>query len=162
MASNRGRRTREELESVIKDVEYEWWMARESAKRTGAEGAQVCVNMALESFLIHARAIRDFFKSKGGQPDDIRAHDFLCKHMSVHMPLLQNRELGSRIDKRIAHLSYSRSHLERNFPVAELLREINAAMMKFEQRLQAVDPDLADILADAQKRPASSFGVCRG
>lgn len=34
------------------------------------------------------------------------------EHVTVDMPILQDRKLGARLDKRIAHLSYARARLD--------------------------------------------------
>ena len=136
------------LKSAADDVGYEWWMARESAVRLGVAieaGDQVNVNMALECFLLHARNIRDFFGAHG-KPDDVLSRDFLGRPMRVRMSLLRSRGLRDRLNRRVAHLSFSRSRLKRDFPVGDLLIEIDAAMTQFEQRLRAQDPMLADSL----------------
>lgn len=145
----RPRRGQRALQSAAKDLQYEWRMARVATNAT-IEGTlkqdAAMVNMALESFLIHARNIRDFFASRGN-PDDVLARDFLGRPTRVRLSLLRSPKIRRRLNKRIAHISYSRARLGRGWNWSILLSEINDAMGKFEQRLRARSKKLADIVA---------------
>ena len=141
-------RGRAALKSAAADLSYEWGMARASAFRLGVaikHGDQVGTNMALECFLLHARNIRDFFAADG-HPNDVLSRDFFGRPIRVALPLLRSSRMRNRLNRRVAHLSYSRSYLGRSFPVDKLLAEIETAMTRFEKRLRSRDPDLADAL----------------
>ncbi len=110
-------------------------------------GDQVGTNMALECFLLHARNIRAFFDAEGRE-NDVLSRDFLGRPIRVAMPTLRSSQMQDRLNRRVAHLSYSRSYLGKSFPVEKLMGEINAAMARFEERLRSRDPDLADALVN--------------
>ena len=144
-------RGRAALKSAAAALGYEWGMARASALRLGVamkHDDQVAVNMALECFLLHARNIRDFFAADG-RPNDVLSRDFFGRPIRVALPLLRSSRMQNRLNRRVAHLSYSRSYLGRFFPVDKLLAEIETAMTRFEKRLRSRDPDLADALINA-------------
>jgi hypothetical protein len=67
-------------------------------------------NACLESFLIHARNLRDFFYPKSRNQDDVLTSDFIPgwedKAGKMGAYLDANRE---RINKEIAHLTYTRN-----------------------------------------------------
>lgn len=131
------------------DLQYEWAMARHSAVRAIdalAHRDHQTVNMALESLLIHARNIRDFF-DRTGRSDDVLASDFLGRPIRVRMSRLRSKKMRQRLNKRIAHLSYARARLGRSWDIVGLMTEINGAMEVFTDRLRAANPRLADIVA---------------
>jgi hypothetical protein len=103
------------------------------------------VNVTLETFLLHARNLRDFFATSG-KSDDVLASDFLGRPLRVRMPLVRSARLRRRLNKRISHLSYSRSRLGRAWDVRSLLAEIDDAMGVFLSRLSTVDAGLADTI----------------
>lgn len=134
------------LSSAVSDLAYEWWMAHEAAERirlTAAANDVSGKNMALESFCIHARNIRAFFDAKG-RKNDVLSRDFFGRPMRVRLSRLRNKSMRRRIDRRIAHLSFSRSRLKREFPVKQLLTEIDGAMFAFLRRLEDEHPKLTE------------------
>lgn len=70
-------------------------------------------NMALETFLLHARNLREFFyKDDKGRPDDARAFE-LFMDKDPWKKLRPNetdsiKEVKNRADKELAHLTYKR------------------------------------------------------
>ena len=126
------------LRSAAKAVHYEWLMAHVAmgqmaqAKRVGDKALE---NSTLESFLIHARNIRDFFRFFCSDNDDVLARDYLGRTPRVKMPYI--RKNRRRLNKRIAHLSYSRPRLSRGWQTGRMLKEIDGAMMTFQSRLRA-------------------------
>ena len=72
---------------------------------------QVTENAFLESMLIHVRVLQDFFQKgtrrhrKGKELDDVLSKDF--EFLPEPIPLRPDYE--SRIDKEVAHLTYSRA-----------------------------------------------------
>ena len=132
------------LMSAAKDVAYELDMVRKAAAlvvQARAAGHQDLVNLFLEAFLLHARNLRDFL-AWSNNPNDVVASDFVGRPVRVRMPLLRSRKVRDRLNKRIAHLSYSRSRLGRQWNVAVLLTEIDSAMDAFLRRLSQVRPAL--------------------
>lgn len=105
-------------------------------------------NMALESFLVHARNIRDFFGT-AGKDDDVLVADFMRSPPGVKMPLLRSKAIRVRLNRRIAHLSFSRSRLKNEWAVGRLLKEIDTTMSCFVEHLRKVSPMLASIVDGA-------------
>lgn len=69
-------------------------------------------NMALESFLFHARNLREFFYSETKRPDDARAYEFV-KNKGEWEQLKPEetdsiKEVKRRSGKELAHLTYKR------------------------------------------------------
>jgi len=133
------------LSAAASDLRYEWDMTKVAAvllsSATEADNP-LLVNVALECLLLHARNIRDFFAPRG-QSDDVLAADFLGRPLRVAMPLLRSHSLRTRLNRRIAHLSYSRARLKRGWQVRTLTAEIDRAMTTFVRRLRASQPRVA-------------------
>ena len=126
-------------------------MARKAAAllaKANAARNQDLVNLFLEAFLLHARNIRDFL-AWSNNPNDVIASDYVGRPVRVRMPLLRSRKVRERLNRRIAHLSYSRSRLGRHWNVAILLTEIDSAMSAFLRRLSQVRPALVKRLGGA-------------
>lgn len=125
------------LRSAAEALHYEWGMIHVSrgqivlAKKAHDQALE---NTALESFLIHARNISDFFQV-GGREDDVLARDFLGLTPRVKLPYIRKHK--KRLNRRLAHLSYSRPRLKREWPTGLMLREIDRAMNLFQDRLKA-------------------------
>jgi hypothetical protein len=144
-------RGRKALASAADDLNYEWKMARVSARALARANATADVwakNIALESFLVHARVIRDFYATSASD-NDVLAVDFLGSSPRVRLPLLRSRAIRTRLNRRIAHLSFSRSRLKRAWDVRTLLNEINDAMSVFVALLAKRDAKLAAIVGAA-------------
>ena|SRR2546425_13174968 len=149
----RPRRTRgiRALTSAADDLNYEWKMANVSAAALARAITSRDVwaqNIALESFLVHARVLRDFFSSKASD-NDVLARDFLGSVPRVKLTHLRSQRIRMRLNRRIAHLSFSRSRLKRAWDVRRLLNEINQAMEAFLVVLSTQKPRLASIVGAA-------------
>ena len=95
-------------------------------------------NMLMEGFLLHARALRDFFRcSPEGQRDDVYAVDYLdelsewngadfCKHLQ------KNRQ---RINKKLVHLTYTGPSMEGKWDHAVIHEEVMTAWSRFWAKL---------------------------
>lgn len=83
-------------------------------------------NIALESFLLHIRQVRDFFYGvrKNKWPDDTFASDYASNWESVQPDLPRViKEHEERLDRQLAHLSYARLRYkgkEKEWPVDEM------------------------------------------
>ncbi len=144
----RRKRGPQALASAADDLNYEWKMARVSAHAVARAYAANNVwarNIALEAFLVHARVIRDFYASSASD-NDVLAIDFLGSRPRVRLPLLRSPAIRTRLNRRIAHLSFSRSRLKRAWDVRTLLNEINAAMHTFVALLTKRNAKLAAIV----------------
>jgi hypothetical protein len=110
---------------------------------TNVEGYEFAIHM--ESFLIHARDLNEFYyaqamhdeaprKHPRPRDDDIIADDY-CVGVTAWNPPPENRlpdTLISRIDKRLAHLTYQRSIGKRNdYDYADILRKLESVRDAF-------------------------------
>jgi len=98
-------------------------------------------NIALESTLVHARNLRDFF-SPNGRRNDVLARDFVTPLPRIAMPYLRRAPTGRRIDRLLAHPSYDRSRLSKQWPIGTLRIELIQAWKAFLDRLARDAPDL--------------------
>jgi hypothetical protein len=98
-------------------------------------------NIALESTLIHARNLRDFF-SPNGRDNDVLARDFVTPLPRIAMPYLRRGATGRRIDKLLAHPSYDRSRLSKQWPIGTLRNELSQAWKLFLDRVARDAPKL--------------------
>src|SRR6266571_4199982 len=97
---SRPKRGRKALASVADDLNYEWKMANVAARALAqAQGMNDvwAQNLALESFLVHARIIRDFFAASGST-DDVLARDFLGSDPKVRLTLLRSNPIRKRLN----------------------------------------------------------------
>jgi len=83
---------------------------------------QEAINAFTEAFLIHYRNLLDFLDSRGGD-DDIKASDFAPEFKSTLSP----EKYRDRINKRLAHLSRSRSKYSKEWEFTTMLVEIRDA-----------------------------------
>ena len=147
MASSKTRPIRglNALRSAAGDLSYEWDMARASAnalaQATKAQNTPL-INIFLEDFLLHARNLRDFFAPRG-KSDDVLTRDFFGRQMRVAMPLLRSSAIRHRLNKRVAHLTFSRTRFRASWNARKLLSEIDQAMILFAARLRAEHPRIA-------------------
>lgn len=92
---------------------YEMWMliSIEEELRTVIQDTPKC-NALLESFVIHAAILIEFFYSKGNHPDIARASDYIMngqKWQECIPPYGRYSELiRNRRNEEMAHLSYKR------------------------------------------------------
>ena len=85
---SRIKRGRTALSSAAGALFYEWKTAKDDYALINIareDRNQALMNAALESFLIHARNIRDFFRVSG-RDNDILVSDFLGNKPRVRMP----------------------------------------------------------------------------
>ena len=96
-------------------------------------------NMTIESFLIHYRILEDFLyptKKIWESKDDCIAHDFNPNWTSSTLYWDDSRkDVRRRINKKLAHLSYSRSTTPGAWGSPEMLEHIKASMRWFITKL---------------------------
>lgn len=103
-----------------------------------AQGATVMQNCAIESFLLHYRALREFFgNSSKNKPDDIRASDYLDTWQSTATWLNDEHE-RDKINKRLAHLSTLRTTLDNEWDFPHMQWNVSQT---FEDFISALAPD---------------------
>ena len=110
------------IEKIAPRVWYEWATFNNSFKRvleSKKERDQDAVNAYLESFLIHARNLRDFLTrsrdDKGVKPNDVLAEDFFDSDgwsCPDEPPYLKENRI--RLNRSLAHLTYDRIQYQSN------------------------------------------------
>jgi hypothetical protein len=113
-----------EMMEAAKLVRYEWdqfswavglWSDGGSRQRQPGTGHDAEMNGAIELLLLHCRVLRDFFvnirvKLSKKYQDDILAEDFFDDpHRWTRPPLPLLADPEKRLDKTLAHLTYSRT-----------------------------------------------------
>lgn len=111
----RSQRSSEELAKAAEHLLYEYWMLMAVARgmASGMSGQGWLTNALLESFVIHFRALLDFFyPPAGAKPDDVLSTDFFRdpSEWEQARPALPEalRQGKLRAHKEIAHLTYAR------------------------------------------------------
>jgi len=123
----------EEKKSVLDKLYYEMWMLNESffqpnyvyvpSSRCGVEN-----NALLESFLIHARNLFDFFQDKQ-YPDDINYFDFGVRKIVIELPFNNGMH---EINKYLAHLTKERIEKEKpKWNRGKIRENINNGLAEF-------------------------------
>lgn len=137
----RGRSVRGDkaLRSAAGTVEYEFRMFLVGITALDRAPTWEEQNLVLEALLVHARNLRDFFQVHG-RSDDILARDFVVQMPSTSMPYLRSRSCRRRLNRLLAHLSYSRSRLSRDWNICALRDEISGAMRAFLSRVARDNP----------------------
>ena len=126
-----------DIERIAPAVKYEWdmfeWLSHK-IKREWQIADMPTRNMLLEGFLLHARILRDFFV---GEPrgDDVSARHFFDDE-SAWVDKTKDlcpytRKKKTRIDKKLAHLTYSRPILGKEWDFGTISKEIYEAWDKF-------------------------------
>lgn len=146
--ANAGERTASELQAASEHLLYEIEMLvmthhlrRSPCDRSSANVALPALSYALlESSLIHVRNLAGFFWNDGTDPRDVYAREFFPdheRHRSVCLlegSLLTNPETRPRIDKFLAHLTWTRTtDSNPNWDVDKLLAELWALVRAFAQ-----------------------------
>jgi len=101
-------------------------------------------NALLESFVIHARVLIDFFYALNPQKDDVIAEDFLSSPdvWRNERPKLSERlsEAKERANKHLAHLTYQRVDValnNREWPFVEISKDMRSVMKRFLEKVSA-------------------------
>ena len=125
------KRTTKELKGGLQQLTYEFNMLNSLAYilafDRNAQG--VIHNALLESFLIHARTLIDFFYDECPYPDDIIAAHFLAKEKWESIRLEKSQLLGNVVknaNKYLAHITYTRLQGKISWPYMKIANEIEA------------------------------------
>ncbi len=126
-----------DAEKIAHKVKYEWHMFDWLAQRIANEykvSSQQEQNLLTEDFLLHARVLCDFFV-RNPKNDDVSARHFFnhestwtSESNSLCAYLQQNR---IRLNKKLAHLTYSRLKLDEQWDFSTIRNEISDAWSKF-------------------------------
>lgn len=126
-----------DAKKIAPKVKYEWdmfdWLAQRIANEYKASSQQER-NLLTEDFLLHARVLRDFFV-RNPKHDDVSARHFFndestwtAESSSLCAYLQQNR---IRLNKKLAHLTYSRLKLDEQWDFSAIRKEVFDAWHKF-------------------------------
>ena len=141
----RSARTDKELKETAEDpIVYEVDMLRQCASVLSKPLDQLTQNIALESFLVHVRNLREFLYGAGTNRDDVVAGDFFpgpgqWEDINIRPPMPKvieaNRE---RLNKALAHVSYSRLKYKgpaKAWPSQQMASELIAVVRVFLRHL---------------------------
>lgn len=130
-------------------------IARESFTGLNLEARHVWLNALLESFLLHARNLRDFlYKSQddNAREADVLARDFFADPSEWHrqrprpVHLAGNKDgLNHRAGKRLAHLSYDRIGSSADLEIWDcraIAEEITRALSVWQRLAMDEQPEL--------------------
>ena len=134
----------------------------ETISASGRAHAEIIKNALLESFVLHARALADFFYNDSPRPDDVVAADYVsdwAKRRATESPLLQG--LRSRAGKEIAHLTFGRllvKDVAKDWSFADITKEMRCLLIAF---LQEVSDAQLSIGMKQEKAAVEKDGVPR-
>jgi hypothetical protein len=139
-------------ETAIKTLVYEIKSLRDAydafldadAKKKATGLHSVSVNITLEAFLLHVRILRDFFLGTSFL-DDILAIDFALDPTEFQLPNVM--AVSTRLDKYLAHPSYTRPDNAANWQVAYMHTEILDAWRLFLSRVAIAQPEVRERFA---------------
>jgi hypothetical protein len=136
-------RSRDDLKRSLEHLEYEYGMlmAVAQAMASGISSSGWLTNALLESFVIHFRALVDFFYPQpNSKPDDVLATHFFsdpAKWEQARPPLTDELKRGRvRAHKEIAHLTYARLAVTpdtKPWNFVEIANQMQALMHAFRQ-----------------------------
>jgi len=128
-------------DAIAKKVQYELSMFRYAYQRMQNEwldSDSLHRNILLETFLLHARVLRDFFV-QNPKGDDVSASHFYddpniwISITSNHCTYLQNNR--TRLNKYLAHLTYDRINEDKNWQTDIIFKEVCTAWELFHSML---------------------------
>lgn len=134
--------TAAELEGAAGPFLYELHMLREATdpfvQHSSLVHDETMRRVFLESALIHARNLLDFFTCEPTPNDDILAAHFICNSDGSPWKPTGLTHLVSRrtdINKALTHLTYTRVANKPGWPFALIRHEIEIAYLEFVERL---------------------------
>ena len=138
----RPRRGSRSLRSAAKTIRYELDMFLLASRCLQTPNEPAVANLLLEALLLHTRVLRDFFRGPGpgSRKDDILVTDFLPVKPRFRLRRLRSSSTKKRLDKLLAHASFSRPRLDKNWPIGPIQQEIIEAWLLFMERLDKHDP----------------------
>jgi len=139
-----------QAERIAPKIKYEWNMLQYCHSRISDEWTNADLskrNLLLEDFLLHARVLRDFFVGRPRQDDASAAHFF--ENAAVWESIAVNfcaylRQHKQRLDKYLAHLTYSRLNEDKNWDVNIIYNELVQARQQFYSLLPQVRQEWFD------------------
>lgn len=132
-------RSEDDLKRASAHLHYELWMLTSTANALGSGIAERgwLLNALLESFVIHMRAMSDFFYAERRKPDDVLAADFFpaedwLRIRPTETDILKNAR--KRAHKEIVHLTYERLNVTpeaKAWSFLDIARDVHTVMGVF-------------------------------
>jgi hypothetical protein len=145
-------RTVSELQEALHHIGYELWMTAEASMRIRSaqrDDDVIGINAYLESMLLHARALSDFFvDTKRGFPSDVRRTDFgdTDWQPGPAEPVARIKANSPVIDKRLAHLTWERVNGDpHGWRFTDAAADLVAVADEWSAYLLIVNPDLYSV-----------------
>jgi len=96
---------------------YEVNMLRWTYHALAVATDRFCINVLIESFCVHARALLDFYESCPRKPDDVVATDFITvitlRPFDAAATSRLPTDVRTRVNKQIAHLTAGRENAKK-------------------------------------------------
>lgn len=134
--------TVEQLKGALKNLKnYELWMLYSLANILAVDykGTGVIHNALLESFLVHARILIEFFFKDEEYKDTVRASHYIESGNSWKNIRPQKTKLIDETEKNahkyLAHITYTRLKDKKEWPFIEITNEIDSVMKVFMENL---------------------------
>lgn len=146
-----------ELRAMVQARDFNNYAKRQTDPRY-ADSVLVMGNCAIESFLLHYRALREFFSSIQKRADyDLKATDYLSTWQTCAIWVTDQKDID-RIHKRLAHLSTKRTTLDNNWDLAHMQGNV---LHTFEEFISKLTParqiwfqQVTDLIK--QRKPAAA------
>ena len=140
-----GPRTQEEVNQLRSHLEYEMWMLKETVDYITLQGQRVGesdMNAYLESFLLHATTLVDFyFPFDPTVREDVIAEEFIPQ-WSDHVDLSdQLRRLRESANRGLGRLSYRTLELPTKKQLAAIYEELDSIRSRFELLLKTQEEE---------------------
>lgn len=113
---------------------YELSMLNETCKLLEQKVESAILNNAvLESFLLHTRALKDFFENKRKYSDDLICSNFKDKrgNLSERQILSLDKNFKEALDKSLAHMTTTRLLYKPVWEPSLITLEVNRAALSF-------------------------------
>jgi hypothetical protein len=126
-----------------------------------ADSVLVMRNCAIESFLLHYRALREFFSSNQKRiADNLKATDCLSTWRTSALWVTDQTEID-RIHKRLAHLSTKRTTLDNNWDLAHMEWNVSQTFEDFIAKLTAAQQAWFQQATELikQRKPAAAVAL---
>ena len=126
--------TREKIEPILIFI-YEFEMLNATFLLWDIKDNHYRRSAILESFLLHARNLVEFFESSGKFSDDLTISDFTGinggKMQGINLPF--SRDFMTGLNKHLAHISKTRLNLKPGWDLRSIRLEINNQAQGFIQ-----------------------------
>jgi hypothetical protein len=130
------------IEPAVEAIVYETWMLNEARNALAASlGRNASANfMALESFLVHYRNLRDFLYPHDPKPVDILARQFSSAWDQVAPKWPANNSERKKLNARLFHISTLRTD-DGQWPISAMADRIGRCLDAWWQSMSAEEQE---------------------